>query len=262
MRSASGTTCGAVLHCDPAVTMTSSPRRASIAGLITLATLAGRFLPASDEAATTTAPPSAAARGGVVVLRVDSIIHPVAHEYVVDGLEEAESSKADAVVIEIDTPGGLLDSTHEITTAMLGADLPVVVFVEPSGARAASAGFFILMAADVAAMAPGTNTGAAHPVGARRRRHQGHHRQEGRRGRCRQHPLARGAQRAQCGARPVGGDREQVVHRGRGAGTGTGRPRRRRPRRPPRRPRRSHRHQERRRARAPHRATRSRARSR
>ena len=65
------------------------------------------------------------------MLRVDSIIHPVALEYIVDGLEAAESRKAEAVVIELDTPGGLLDSTREITTAMLGADLPVVVFVEP-----------------------------------------------------------------------------------------------------------------------------------
>ena len=99
------------------------------------------------------------------MLRVDSIIHPVASEYVRDGLTEAEVSGAAAVVIELDTPGGLMDSTREITTAMLGARMPVLVFVAPPGAQAASAGFFILMAADVAAMAPGTNTGAAHPVG-------------------------------------------------------------------------------------------------
>jgi membrane-bound serine protease (ClpP class) len=68
-------------------------------------------------------------------------------------------------VVEINTPGGLMTSTREITTAMLGARTPVVVYVAPGGAQAASAGFFILMAADVAAMAPGTNAGAAHPVG-------------------------------------------------------------------------------------------------
>ncbi|HEX2466470.1 MAG TPA: nodulation protein NfeD [Thermoanaerobaculia bacterium] len=140
--------------------MRPSSRRGSFVVPVTLAALACSLLLASDEAV-----PAAADRGAVLVLRVDSIIHPVALEYILDGLEEAKRSEAQALVIEIDTPGGVLDSTHEITTAMLGADLPVVVFVEPSGARAASAGFIILMAADVAAMAPGTNTGAAHPVG-------------------------------------------------------------------------------------------------
>ncbi len=82
-----------------------------------------------------------------------------------DGLAEADAAGAAAVVLELDTPGGLLTSTREISTAILGAKTPVVVWVGPSGAQAASAGFFILMAADVAAMAPGTNTGAAHPVG-------------------------------------------------------------------------------------------------
>jgi len=67
--------------------------------------------------------------------------------------------------MELSTPGGLLTSTREIFTAMLGSEIPVVVYVSPAGAQAASAGFFLLMAADVAAMAPGTNTGAAHPVG-------------------------------------------------------------------------------------------------
>ena len=145
--------------------MTPSARRATTAALAIAAALAGSRLLASDEPVPTTAPSSAGAEGGVVVLRVDSIIHPVASEYVRDGLTEAEVSGAAAVVIELDTPGGLMDSTREITTAMLGARMPVLVFVAPPGAQAASAGFFILMAADVAAMAPGTNTGAAHPVG-------------------------------------------------------------------------------------------------
>jgi membrane-bound serine protease (ClpP class) len=113
------------------------------------------------------APEAPAEEGPVLRLRIDSIIHPVALEYVEDGLERAQEIDARAVVIELDTPGGLLDSTREITSAMLGASRPVVVFVAPQGAQAASAGFFILMAADVAAMAPGTNTGAAHPVGPR-----------------------------------------------------------------------------------------------
>jgi membrane-bound serine protease (ClpP class) len=83
----------------------------------------------------------------------------------VDAVREADDARAALLVIELDTPGGLMTSTREITSAILGAQTPVVVYVSPAGAQAASAGFFILMSADVAAMAPGTNTGAAHPVG-------------------------------------------------------------------------------------------------
>jgi len=123
-----------------------------------------------DAAPMEAAPESAAgvpeARAPEVLwVRVDTIIHPVSAELVEDSLAEADDVGAAALVIELSTPGGLLTSTREIFTAMLGADTPVVVYVSPSGAQAASAGFFILMAADVAAMAPGTNTGAAHPVG-------------------------------------------------------------------------------------------------
>ncbi|MFQ5525317.1 MAG: nodulation protein NfeD [Thermoanaerobaculia bacterium] len=100
----------------------------------------------------------------VVTIKIDSIIHPPAAEFVKESLAEAERLKAGVFVIELSTPGGLLTSTREIFTAMLGSEVPVVVYVSPKGAQAASAGFFILMAADVAAMAPGTNTGAAHPV--------------------------------------------------------------------------------------------------
>jgi membrane-bound serine protease (ClpP class) len=110
------------------------------------------------------APPRPSA-GTVVFARVDSIIHPVSAELIRDAIAEGERSRAAAVVIELSTPGGLLSSTREITTAMLGSRAPVVVWVGPDGAQCASAGFYILMAADVAAMAPNTNTGAAHPVG-------------------------------------------------------------------------------------------------
>lgn len=105
------------------------------------------------------------ASGEIVRARLDSIIHPVAEQYVVESLRQAERDGAVAFVLELSTPGGLLTSTRTIFTAMLGSALPVVVYVAPSGAQAASAGFFLLMASDVAAMAPGTNTGAAHPVG-------------------------------------------------------------------------------------------------
>jgi membrane-bound serine protease (ClpP class) len=110
---------------------------------------------------------AAPARGGgeVVVVKVKSAIHPVSAELIEDAIQEADRSGAAAVVIELDTEGGLMTSTRDITRAILGAQTPVVVYVAPSGAQAASAGFFILMSADVAAMAPGTNAGAAHPVG-------------------------------------------------------------------------------------------------
>lgn len=107
----------------------------------------------------------AALAGPVYLARVASIIHPVSAQFVVEAIGEAEKAGAAALVIELDTPGGLLTSTREIFQAMLAARVPVVVYVAPAGAQAASAGFFLLMAADVAAMAPGSNTGAAHPVG-------------------------------------------------------------------------------------------------
>ncbi len=105
------------------------------------------------------------AAGEVMVVKVKSPIHPVSAELIEDAVAEADRSSAAALVIELDTAGGLMTSTRDITTAILGARTPVVVWVGPSGAQAASAGFFILMSADVAAMAPGTNAGAAHPVG-------------------------------------------------------------------------------------------------
>ena len=83
----------------------------------------------------------------VIAIRVDSIIHPPAATFVTESLAEAESLDAAAFVIELGTPGGLLTSTREIFTAMLGSAVPVVVYVSPSGSQAASAGFFILMAA-------------------------------------------------------------------------------------------------------------------
>jgi len=121
--------------------------------------LAGTLLWAADSE------PAADAERVVVLVRVDSIIHPVAEEFIVDSLARADDLGAEAFVLELSTPGGLLTSTRGIFTAMLEAETPVVVFVSPRGSQAASAGFFLLMAADVAAMAPGTNTGAAHPVG-------------------------------------------------------------------------------------------------
>jgi membrane-bound serine protease (ClpP class) len=108
---------------------------------------------------------SSAWAGEVVRLRVKDTIQPASQQYIERTLEEAAERGADLVVLELDTPGGLVDTTRDITSAIIGSPVPVVVYVSPSGARAASAGFFILIAADIAVMAPGTNTGAAHPVG-------------------------------------------------------------------------------------------------
>ena len=101
----------------------------------------------------------------VVILTLSDSIQPASLRYLERGLEVADSSGASATIIELNTPGGLLTSLRQMTTAITAARRPVVVYVTPAGAQAASAGFFLLMAADVAAMAPGTNAGAAHPVG-------------------------------------------------------------------------------------------------
>ncbi len=95
---------------------------------------------------------------------VDSLIHPVSAEYMMDTLDQADRAGATLVVFTLRTPGGLVDSTRAIVSRMIAARTPVAIFVGPSGARAASAGFILTIAADVAAMAPGTHIGAAHPV--------------------------------------------------------------------------------------------------
>src|SRR5205814_3576754 len=95
---------------------------------------------------------------------VDGIIHPVTSEFMRSAIAKADAEGAALIVFTLHTPGGLLDSTRDIINAMIAAKTPVAVFVGPAGNRAASAGFLITIAADVAAMAPGTHIGAAHPV--------------------------------------------------------------------------------------------------
>jgi membrane-bound serine protease (ClpP class) len=114
-------------------------------------------LPLAARAASVTAPV-------VDVVRVDGVIGPATARYVLRGLDRAARDGAQALVVEIDTPGGLMKSMDDVTKAMLNSAVPVVVYVYPHGARAASAGVFITYAADVAAMAPATHLGAAHPV--------------------------------------------------------------------------------------------------
>jgi membrane-bound serine protease (ClpP class) len=107
---------------------------------------------------------SAATPTTVEVLSVDGTIVPVVADYIARGISRAEKDGATACIIELDTPGGLLDSTDKIVKSIMNADLPVVVYVTPKGAWAASAGTFITLSSNIAAMTPGTTIGAAHPV--------------------------------------------------------------------------------------------------
>jgi membrane-bound serine protease (ClpP class) len=104
------------------------------------------------------------AHAAVLRVVIKDTVHPMTDEFIGRSLDRAARERAEAVLIEITTPGGLLDSTRSIVEKIMTSRVPVIVYVAPAGSRAASAGFFILESADVAAMAPGTNTGAAHPV--------------------------------------------------------------------------------------------------
>jgi membrane-bound serine protease (ClpP class) len=100
------------------------------------------------------------------VIKVSGSINPAVAEFLEKGISKASADEVSCIIVEMDTPGGLAESMREIVKAIFASKVPVVVYVAPSGARAASAGVMITMAADIAAMAPGTNIGAAHPVGA------------------------------------------------------------------------------------------------
>lgn len=100
----------------------------------------------------------------VVAVDVDGMIGPITVEILGHALDQAHQENASALLLRLNTPGGLMDSSREITSKLVASPVPVIAYVTPSGGRAASAGFFLLQAADVAAMAPGTNTGASSPV--------------------------------------------------------------------------------------------------
>ncbi|KAF0145520.1 MAG: membrane-bound serine protease (ClpP class) [Nitrospirae bacterium] len=104
-------------------------------------------------------------KNNVIVITVNGVINPSSAEYIGKSIKKANERKPDALIIELDTPGGLDTSMRSIVKDIIGSEVPVVVYVSPSGARAASAGVFIMLASHVAAMSPGTNIGAAHPVG-------------------------------------------------------------------------------------------------
>jgi membrane-bound serine protease (ClpP class) len=134
-------------------------RLGALAGLIALAVCLGR---AAGSAAPATLQPESASH--IVELHIDGEIEPVVAEYIGDGIDRANRDGAALILITIDTPGGLDTSMRAIIQHILDSAAPVAVYVTPAGSRAASAGFFILLAADIAAMAPGTHTGAASPL--------------------------------------------------------------------------------------------------
>ena len=103
-------------------------------------------------------------QGEILKVEVDGIIDPVTSEFIAAAFQEADRTGAEFLLMRLSTPGGLGISMQEIVQEILNSPVPVVCYVSPKGTHAASAGFFILLASDVAAMAPGTNTGAAHPV--------------------------------------------------------------------------------------------------
>ncbi len=103
-------------------------------------------------------------QGKVIVINADMAIHPPGADYINSGIEKAIEENAECLIIKLNTPGGLLKSTRVIVTQFLQSEIPIIVYVSPSGSQAASAGVFITMAAHIAVMAPGTNIGAAHPV--------------------------------------------------------------------------------------------------
>src|SRR5262249_55491378 len=112
------------------------------------------------------APQSASQSASVLLITVNRGIDHVTQGFIADAVSQAEQEHAALLVIQLDTPGGSLDATRKIVQHLLTADVPVAVYVAPKGARAASAGTFILAAANFAVMAPGTNIGAASPVSA------------------------------------------------------------------------------------------------
>ncbi len=105
------------------------------------------------------------ASASILKITVAAPIHPISSEYIVQAIDRAEKEDARLLILVLDTPGGLDSSMREIIERILSSKVPIATFVAPSGARAASAGFFIAVASDIIAMAPGTSTGAAHPVG-------------------------------------------------------------------------------------------------
>ena len=132
--------------------------------LLLSSALAALSLIASAPLPAQTAPPASPTNSTVVELHIDGEIEPILSEYLVREIEQANSEHASLILVTINTPGGLDTSMRDIIQSILRSPVPVVTYVYPTGSRAASAGFFILLSADVAAMSPGTETGAASPL--------------------------------------------------------------------------------------------------
>jgi membrane-bound serine protease (ClpP class) len=132
-----------------------------------LAGFAGIVFSANKQKSKKTSPPPAAVavqHKQVFVIKIDAPITPVVAEYIIKSIDRASDARAEAIIIQLNTPGGLVDSMQQIVMKMMASEVPTVVYVAPSGGRAASAGVFITIAANIAAMAPTTHIGAAHPV--------------------------------------------------------------------------------------------------
>jgi membrane-bound serine protease (ClpP class) len=125
---------------------------------------AGLLLILLASALALAAPVKNSSQPRVHLISIDGTINPAVDDFIREGIARARLEGAKALIIQLDTPGGLLESTRSIVKEMLGSPVPLIVYVAPSGSGAASAGTFITMAAHIAAMAPGTNIGAAHPV--------------------------------------------------------------------------------------------------
>ncbi len=138
--------------------------RSSLLIVVSFILLMLPFLTGAEDKKSVLSAKDASVQKEIVIITLNGVINPVASEYIGKAIKKAGEIKAEALIIELDTPGGLDTSMRNIVKDINGSDVPVVVFVSPSGARAASAGVFITMAAHIAAMAPGTNIGAAHPV--------------------------------------------------------------------------------------------------
>jgi membrane-bound serine protease (ClpP class) len=144
--------------------MTPRSWRVGWPGLLTLAVLLLALMAFAFALRASVPTGDSAASSQVVVLRIDDEIEPILADYVVKGITQANADHAKLILITMNTPGGLDTSMREIIQAILVSQVPVVTYVTPTGSRAASAGFFILLSADVAAMSPGTDTGAASPI--------------------------------------------------------------------------------------------------
>lgn len=130
-----------------------------------LAGVANASLPEEkDKAAKPSPTPVAAKKKQIFLITIDAPITPVVAEYIVKSIDKASDAKAEAIIIQLNTPGGLVDSMQQIVMKMMASDVATVVYVAPSGGRAASAGVFVTLASNIAAMAPTTHIGAAHPV--------------------------------------------------------------------------------------------------